>query len=189
MCSPNFKGNEPWHQYWLTWQLRRHLVGDIEIFLPFQSLQYIYPKLTIIIKILSSLYLNQLNGHCDVLGSPMIARGSRACNRNHKPSKQRLVLIESLARSELTTRKCRKRDPKTGFFSIEAMFAKTSLARASQNAAAVQSYQVRSNGRLETGALARRGCVASWPAKWAKYSNLVSGSLMIFNMTSSWNPT
>ena len=100
---------------------------------------------------MSSLYLNQLNGHCDVLESPMIARGSRACNRNHKPSKQRLVLIESLARSELTTRKCRKRDSKTGFFSIEAMFAKTSLARASQNAAAVQSYQVRSNGRLETG--------------------------------------
>ena len=123
------------------------------------------------------------------LESPMIARGSRACNRNHKPSKQRLVLIESLSRSELTTRKCRKRDSRTGFcFSNhrEAMFAKTSLARASQNAAAVQSYQVRSARRLE----------GPWPvaitqgrqllAKWAKYSNLVSGSLMIFRMT-SWN--
>ena len=63
----------------------------------------------------------------------------------------------------------------------EAMFAKTSLARASQNAAAVQSYQVRSARRLE----------GPWPvaitqasqllAKWAKYSNLVSGSLMIFS--------
>ena len=129
------------------------------------------------------LYSNQFIGHCGVLESPMIARGSRACNRNHKPSKQRLVLIESLSRSELTTRKCRKRDWRTGFFPIEAMFAKTSLARASQNAAAVQSYQVRSARRL---AGPWPGAITQGRQFLAKYSNLVSGSLMIFSMT-SWN--